>query len=77
MSLSTWNSYSLCAKCFLNLSHGVCIKSKLEVKPQIYKGDPRACVIFILAWGLDWGGLPVIKLTMVRQVCMSPASAVV
>ena len=24
-------------------------------QPQIYKGDPRTCAIFILAWGSNWG----------------------
>ena len=24
---------------------------------QIYKGDPRTCVIFIPAWGSNWGSL--------------------
>ena len=24
------------------------------VKPQIYKGDPRTCTIFIPAWGSNW-----------------------
>ena len=26
-------------------------------EPQIYKGDPRTCIIFIPAWGLNWGSL--------------------
>ena len=25
--------------------------------PQIYKGDPRTCAIFILAWGSNWRSL--------------------
>ena len=25
------------------------------VQPQIYKGDPRICTIFIPAWGSNWG----------------------
>ena len=28
-----------------------------EEQPQIYKGDPRTCAIFIPAWGLNWGSL--------------------
>ena len=51
----------------------------LKYKSQIYKGDPRTCAIFIPAWA-QIGGLrvfPVIKITVVHQVCMSPASTVV
>ena len=46
---------------------------------QIYKGDPRTCTIFISACGSNWGpsSFPVIKITVVRQVPMSPASTVV
>ena len=45
-------------------------------RAQIYKGDPRTCAIFIPAWGSNWG-FPVIKVTVIRQVRTSPASAVV
>ena len=47
--------------------------------PQIYTGDSRTWAIFIPAWGSNWGssGFPVIKVTTVHQVRMSPASTAV
>ena len=42
-------------------------------------GDPRTCIIFIPAQDSNWGslGFPLIKITVVRQVRISPASTVV
>ena len=50
-----------------------------DYNPQMYKGDPRTCAILIPAWGSNWGylGFPVIKITVVRQVRMSPTSTAV
>ena len=46
---------------------------------QIYKGDPRTCAIFIPVWGSNWRslGFPVIKIILVLQKRMSPASTAV
>ena len=40
--------------------------------PQIYKGDPRTCTIFIPAWGSNWGfmGFPAIEISVICQVRM-------
>ena len=47
--------------------------------PQIYKGNSTTGTIFIPAWGSNWGlqVFPVIKITVARQVRMSPASTAI
>ena len=50
-----------------------------ELPPQIFTGDPRTCTIFISAKGSNWGswGFPVIKVTAMHQVRMTPASTAI
>ena len=33
----------------------IAMQQVVEDQPQIYKGDPRTCAIFILAWSSNWG----------------------
>ena len=54
----------------------VTVLSKYELSPQIYKGDTKTCAIFIPAWDSNRGLwiFPVIEVSVVCQVRMSPAS---
>ena len=59
------------------------IRSKYKMfqyESQIYKGDPRTCTIFIVAWGSNWGsdssGFTRNQNNRGLSCCMSPASTI-